>query len=206
MRDRIKKKEYDRIRYLDNRDEFRERGKKYYQNNKDKRKEYAIRNKNKLKESRKRWCEKNRLKLRLCSQNYFNKNKEVLLEKMKEYQAKNKERISIMMHKRYLRNSIEERRKNKEGNHKRRLLVISHYGGECKCCGEKRIEFLEIDHIGGGGCKERKALKLHSATAWYRYVIKNNFPDRYRILCSNCNQSMGKYGYCPHQNEKNNSL
>ena len=29
------------------------------------------------------------------------------------------------------------------------------------------------------------------------------FPkDKYRLLCHNCNQSMGWYGYCPHQKEK----
>ena len=37
-----------------------------------------------------------------------------------------------------------------------RLEILIHYGGpvpKCACCGESHIEFLSIDHIGGGGKK-----------------------------------------------------
>jgi hypothetical protein len=37
-----------------------------------------------------------------------------------------------------------------------RLEVIAAMGGCCKCCGEKEPEFLVIDHVHGGGTKERK--------------------------------------------------
>jgi hypothetical protein len=33
-------------------------------------------------------------------------------------------------------------------------------------------------------------------------VIKENFPPEYRVLCHNCNQSHGWYGYCPHEKER----
>jgi hypothetical protein len=32
----------------------------------------------------------------------------------------------------------------------------------------------------------------------YAYLIRNNFPEGYRVLCHNCNQSLGYFGYCPH--------
>jgi hypothetical protein len=88
---------------------------------------------------------------------------------------------------------------------KHKKLVIAGYGGECECCGETRSEFLTIDHIFGDGKLERtttkKGLKL------YLWLIKNNFPrDRYRLLCLNCNFSLGKFGYCPHQREKQEQL
>lgn len=60
------------------------------------------------------------------------------------------------------------------------------------------IEFLTIDHIHGGGRRERETTLR--GLKFYRWLIANNFPrDRYRLLCMNCNFSHGKYGYCPHQ-------
>jgi hypothetical protein len=75
-----------------------------------------------------------------------------------------------------------------------RQKIISAYGGKCACCGESRIEFLGIDHIGGGGNKHRKSIKNNL----YSWLVKQNFPKGFRMLCHNCNQSLGHYGYCPH--------
>lgn len=83
---------------------------------------------------------------------------------------------------------------------KYRLEVLIHYGGnppKCACCGETRYEFLTIDHINNDGAKDRK--KFVNNYAFYRWLIKNNFPEGYRILCYNCNCSLGHYGYCPHK-------
>lgn len=82
-----------------------------------------------------------------------------------------------------------------------RLTVLTHYSGGapcCACCGEKRIEFLAIDHIEGKGGEHRSDLKQRG-TNIYHFLKKNNFPPGYRVLCHNCNQSFGLYGYCPHQ-------
>lgn len=88
-------------------------------------------------------------------------------------------------------------------DHKRtiyRKKVLEHYGNKCKCCGEKNIEFLTIDHINGKGNEHRRLIKKRS-NSFYRWLIKNNFPKSppLRILCWNCNRSYGTYGYCPHQ-------
>jgi hypothetical protein len=79
-----------------------------------------------------------------------------------------------------------------------RLNILQHYGGlkpVCACCGEDHIEFLSVDHIKGGGAKHKKLL----GAGFYDWLKKNNYPPGYRILCHNCNQSLGSYGYCPHQ-------
>jgi hypothetical protein len=74
----------------------------------------------------------------------------------------------------------------KKRNATRRLQVLIHYSEEtprCKKCGEKHLEFLEIDHINGGGRKQR-------GTGWHNIYVKliaENFPEGYQILCSNCN-------------------
>lgn len=74
--------------------------------------------------------------------------------------------------------------------------IVAHYGGRCDCCGENRREFLAIDHMHGGGARHRSS--FGGAAAFYRWLGKH-FPEGYRILCHNCNQSLGIYGYCPHQ-------
>lgn len=87
--------------------------------------------------------------------------------------------------------------KRKQYSVKTKLDVVNAYGRYCSCCGEGRIEFLCIDHINGGGAEERRVIgRGHS---FYRHLIKSEFPSGYRVLCHNCNFSLGKFGYCPHE-------
>ncbi len=90
-------------------------------------------------------------------------------------------------------NSAKYRRRQK-------LRVLSHYGVDgvpkCHCCGLDDPRFLCLDHINGGGTKHRKQeghLKLE------RWLRQNGLPPGYRTLCYNCNASLGRFGYCPHQ-------
>jgi len=76
-----------------------------------------------------------------------------------------------------------------------REAVIVGYGGRCSCCGETTREFLAIDHVDGNGRVERRTRSIHQIMT---AIVKQGFPDNYRILCHNCNQSLGWYGYCPH--------
>lgn len=89
-----------------------------------------------------------------------------------------------------------------------RLQCISHYSNGqncCACCGESHIEFLAIDHINGGGSKHRKEVRKKFPTM-YHFLIREGFPDGYRILCHNCNLSKGFYKYCPHERVVNNRV
>ena len=81
---------------------------------------------------------------------------------------------------------------------KQRKKVLVAYGSKCECCGETNSEFLTIDHINGGGTQHRKSIG-GGGTPFFAWLIKQGFPkDEFRLLCMNCNFSMGKYGYCPH--------
>lgn len=89
---------------------------------------------------------------------------------------------------------------------KLRFECLTHYGGsppKCICCGETEIGFLSIDHINGGGNKHRRQIdsKNHcSGRMFYHWLIKNNFPEGFQVLCMNCN--WGKRmnnGVCPHK-------
>lgn len=87
----------------------------------------------------------------------------------------------------------------------KRLDALMHYSGgdpKCACCGVAELEFLAIDHIHGGGNKERKAVANGCSTNFYNWLQKSGWPEGYQVLCHNCNLSRGVYGYCPCQLDK----
>ena len=79
-----------------------------------------------------------------------------------------------------------------------KAVCFTHYGGKCNCCGESCMEFLTIDHINGGGTKHRKSLGIPTGFPFYIWLIKNNFPEGFQVLCYNCHMAKTYYGYCPH--------
>ena len=91
-----------------------------------------------------------------------------------------------------------QRRYHKEHVIKLRKDVLFHYGGVCACCGESTYEFLSLDHIYGGGNKQKRELGKRGPN-FYRWLKVNGYPEGYRVLCHNCNQALGAYGYCPHK-------
>lgn len=80
--------------------------------------------------------------------------------------------------------------------------ILRAYGGEnpeCLCCGESTYYFLAIDHIDGGGHKQRKEL---GSGGFYTWIHKNNYPPGLRILCHNCNYGRQlNGGTCPHEDQ-----
>jgi hypothetical protein len=87
-----------------------------------------------------------------------------------------------------------------------KLEVFRHYcNGEpyCDCCGETEMDFLSVDHIGGGGSKHRR--EIGGAQALYSWLRRNGYPPGYRILCFNCNLAIGFFGTCPHQRKRHDN-
>lgn len=81
-------------------------------------------------------------------------------------------------------------------NKRRRLRVLEGYGNCCACCGDRTLQFLALDHVDGGGYRQRK-------TGWGSYhcyidAERRGFPSDYQVLCHNCNLAKGFYGACPH--------
>lgn len=87
----------------------------------------------------------------------------------------------------------------KERNRLRRGWVLAHYGGRCACCGEAEPQFLALDHANGGG--EAHRAEVGQGTKMVDWLIANDFPEGFRVLCHNCNQAIGYYGECPHARE-----
>lgn len=90
------------------------------------------------------------------------------------------------------------RDRNNRRNRALRITVLIHYGGDpprCACCQARELEFLGLDHINGGGRQHRKTIKKR----WWDWLRSQGFPPGFRVLCHNCNQALGVYGYCPHK-------
>jgi len=99
---------------------------------------------------------------------------------------------------------------------KTRLKVLQYYSKQlsksnipcCRCCGESNSAFLAIDHIAGRKKmdSEPELVKLGYSSSLIsgtlqRWIIVNNFPKGFQILCHNCNIAKGhsKDNKCPHE-------
>jgi len=77
----------------------------------------------------------------------------------------------------------------------------------CRCCGlNSHIAFLALDHIAGRHQmdSEPELVKLGYSSKMIsnvllKWIIDNNFPKGFQILCHNCNLAKGYYGKCPHE-------
>lgn len=77
-------------------------------------------------------------------------------------------------------------------------VFIAYGGYKCVCCGETEPVFLVIDHINGGGNKERRKSETKGGAGQYSKIKKEGFPrNKYQVLCHNCNFAKSRGG-CPH--------
>jgi hypothetical protein len=131
------------------------------------------------------------------NEEYREKNREKLNLHNKIYRKQNKEILRKKAHERYLKKREYYRQKGKEWRaknphyqqgfaRKSRLKVLECLGGKCALCGIPDNRVLQIDHINGGGTKERNQL---STMAVYRKILKlcqEERSENYQLLCANC--------------------
>lgn len=129
-----------------------------------------------------------------CTKEYNHRHYHEVLKHDEEY----KERVSEYARKWHKKNKKRNNKRVRDRHRELREACIKAYGGACDCCGETRYEFLAMDHIDGGGRKHRKKV----GTKIVRWLVKNEFPEGFRVLCHNCNAALGYYGYCPHEEEE----
>jgi hypothetical protein len=79
---------------------------------------------------------------------------------------------------------------------RRNLLdqFLKMYGNKCACCGEFEREFLVLDHVKG-----QIGIERESYNTAFRNAIKQFDPEKYRVLCHNCNMATRWGRTCPHQ-------
>lgn len=128
------------------------------------------------------------------SKKHYAKNKDRISVYQKEYRKKNPERLRA--NERDYRTRFKEKHGmciNTYDAHRFREEIIRLLGGKCsnsKCQvlrGLVNPLCLQIDHVGGGGNKERK--QYHTAESYYRHVLTEikNGSKAYKLLCANCN-------------------
>ncbi len=115
---------------------------------------------------------------------YYQEHREESLKKTREWKRNNRERNRFLSRRSYRR---------------ARNLFIEMYGGKCICCGESIVEFLSLHHVKGQIGKKKQ-----SARAAYSEASKKYSPEKFEILCHNCNQAIGYSGYCPHERRQRN--
>jgi hypothetical protein len=81
--------------------------------------------------------------------------------------------------------------------HRLRMEIINGYGGICECCGEDTYEFLTIDHRYGAGMVDRREFGI--GAKFFAHIKREHFPEKYRLLCYNCNMARAFNGVCPHR-------
>lgn len=135
------------------------------------------------------WCRDCQV---LASKASYQKHKDKNIRRARRWKIKNRDKYLEV-----LRRAVNRRRMGA-------LFFYSKGKLECACCGENHVEFLVIDHINGGGIKHRKSIspKSQGGQKIYSWLKQNNYPNGFRVLCQNCNSSLGHYHYCPHKKFK----
>lgn len=166
-----------------------------------KKKEYYIKNKDKILKNVKEYGRKNKEKIKEQTKKYRQKNKEIISIKHKLWAHKNKEQIKVKNKKEYSKKKELYLEKRKQYSEQIKNIVFSYYGWICNCCGETGKSFLNIDHVNNDGYKDLSPSgRKYTGTDLWRKIIKENFPNKYQVLCSNCNWSKYKNkGICEHK-------
>jgi hypothetical protein len=187
------RKQKEREYYQTHKEDYRRRGKEWNEKNRERRNEQArlrrLKNPEKFKKYQKEWNEKNPDNLKKSQKKYYHNNKEARRANSKKWEINNRERY-LKRAKDY--NKLHSKDKQ-EWNKNKRLLVLSHYSKIlsksnipiCMNCGLNGIEFLHIDHI--EGIKNKEVKHIRAGSNLINYLIRENFPKGYQVLCGNCN-------------------
>ena len=159
---------------------------------------------------------------KVWQKNYYLKNAEKIKTKKKirdakpENKAKIKEyanRPDVKARTKIRKASPAYKKKMKDYRTKQRLIVLKKYSKDlshssipcCNCCGiNSHIGFLAIDHISGKRQMDSESelleLKYRSnmnPDTLINWLIRNDFPKGFQILCHSCNVAKRDYGNCP---------
>ena len=144
-------------------------------------------------------------KLNKPMENFYSDNRRIDKKQSACKICQNRDRKSYDS-KKYIRNRDSKIKYSRDRYHRLLNIVMKELGSMCNCCGEVEKSFLAIDHVNNDGYrdKNKNGNRISGQTLLYR-IIKENFPpDKYQILCMNCNHSKSKNnGICAHKIDNN---
>lgn len=82
---------------------------------------------------------------------------------------------------------------SRQANYRRimRHIAFDKYGGRaCIRCGNIYNSMLVLDHVNGGGNKQRREIGANI----FSWLKAHNYPDGYQVLCQNCNMAKVRHG------------
>jgi hypothetical protein len=112
----------------------------------------------------------------------------------KSWRGGNPEKVKQNREKHSTKNSAKTREYQRDYVQKLKEIVILHYSPNHVCqwegCSWTDSNALSIDHINNDGAKHLRELagkrgRRFGGRCFYRWLIKNNFPEGYQILCMN---------------------
>ncbi len=130
-----------------------------------------------------------RIRSKARNRAYYKANKETILARLKTNYETDPKRSETL-----------KARARREG-HRLREEMLDAYGRECACCHESEPRFLCLDHIGGGGNKDRSLVGGNNQGVLRRLRVEGWPQDDFRVLCANCNMATMLGRICPHQEE-----
>jgi hypothetical protein len=124
-------------------------------------------------------------------------------EYMRVWNSKNREKVRETNRAKHAKNKVRNNAYSKAWRDNARRTILYHYSGgdiKCVCCNEREYEFLAIDHINNDGAAHRKEVNVKGGIDMYVWIMKNEFPPMFQILCHNCNWSKRHpSGQCIHK-------
>lgn len=108
--------------------------------------------------------------------------------KQREYSARFRALHPERVHEWAKRYSEATRIRAKEWQRKRRGIVLERLGNRCVRCGLDDQRVLQVDHINGGGRKEKR--ELRGSWDYFNGLTKLTDEElfaKYQLLCANCN-------------------
>ena len=142
---------------------------------------YYIKNKIRILKMCKLYKQKNREKYREYDKNYYASHRVHILKNVKKYNTNHKKN-KHNYDKKYKLTHVSERENNK-------IIVLQVYSNGKMCCNycgyRENTDALSIDHINNDGWSHRKIIKK-SGNSFYYWLIANNFPTNFQVLCFNC--------------------
>ena len=140
-----------------------------------------------------------------------------------EYKAREKahrEKPEVKAKRKAREQTPERKSKRKSTRDDKRLEILQYYSKRlsksdipcCNCCGQNsHVDFLAIDHIAGikQMDSEPELMKLGYSSTLHpdslkKFILDNNFPKGFQILCNTCNKSKGmtqNNNECPMKNK-----
>ena len=151
---------------------------------------WKARNSDRVKQTNRAWQLANPERVKATQDRWKAKNPGIAAQRMREWRLANLER---------------HRGTCRRNDQRMKDACYEAYGGyRCACCGESHPQFLTIDHINNDGAAHRKdvnnGLRRGGGKKIYTWLISNNFPAGFQILCMNCNWGKARNGgICPHR-------